>query len=282
MASVNAPALRRTAERVGDVLIAVEPRVVRATIDRPAQKNAISSGVIDGLEHAVAVAKASCARVLVIAGSGGTFCSGADLRELAELRAASDDSATTEGQVLDAFMARLERLLVGLETAPFVSLATVDGYAVAGGCEILLFCDIVLAATDARIGDRHTEYGLVPAAGGSVNLTRSLSRARANYLLLSGQLLTGREAAEWGLVSIAVEPDRLAETADRLIERLSARSHEALCTVKQMINNANLMERDEALRRERDLFLRHMSSADVAEGLAAFRDRRPPVFRNHG
>jgi enoyl-CoA hydratase/carnithine racemase len=274
--TVTTPPRQRAAERVGDVLIAVEPSVVRATIDRPARRNAINSAVIDGLEHAVAVATAAGARALVISGAGGGFCAGADLDELAELR--GDQTLDR----LDTFMTRLERVLVELQTAPFVSLAIVDGYAVAGGCEILLFCDIVLAAADARIGDRHLEYGLVPAAGGSVNLVRSLSPARANYLLLSGELLTGEQAAAWGLVTTAVPPEQLATVSERLIERLTSRSHDALRTAKKMINNATLIERDGALDRERQLFLRHMASADVAEGLAAFRDRRPPAFRNGG
>lgn len=256
------------------MLVTAEPGVVRAVIDRPNHRNAINTAVVAGLEHAVALATSRRAQVLVITGSGGTFCAGADLHELAALRAERDQFSR-----LGAFMERLENVLVALHKGPFVSLAVVEGYAVAGGCEIVLFCDLSLAAADARIGDRHAEYGLVPAAGGSVNLVRSLPAARANYLLLSGELISGEQAAAWGVVSAAVERDRLAASADRLVARLVSRSHDALVAAKHMIGNAGRMERDEALRRERSLFLAHMASADVAEGLAAFGERRAPLFR---
>ena len=264
---------RSRTERVGDVLVTAEPGVVRAVIDRPTHRNAINTAVVAGLEHAVALATSRRAHVLLITGAGGTFCSGADLHELAALRAERDQFSR-----LGAFMERLENVLVALHKGPFVSLAVVDGYAVAGGCEILLFCDISVAATDARIGDRHAEYGLVPAAGGSVNLVRTLPTARANYLLLTGELISGQQAAAWGIVSTAVEPGHLAETTERVLGRLTSRSHDALVATKNLIADANRLERDEALRRERETFVRHLASADVAEGLAAFRERRAPLF----
>lgn len=250
-----------------------DPGVVRAVIDRPAQRNAISTKVLDGLEHAVAVATRTRAHVLVISGAGGSFCAGADLRELERLRA-EDDGVNSVG----TFMERLGRVLLALHKGPFASLAVVEGYAVAGGCEIVLACDISLAASDARIGDRHAEYGLVPAAGGSVNLVRTLPTARANYLLLTGELISGQQAAAWGIVSTAVEPGHLAETTERVLGRLTSRSHDALVATKNLIADANRLERDEALRRERETFVRHLASADVAEGLAAFRERRAPLF----
>lgn len=258
--------------RAGGVSIAVTPHVVRATLDRPARRNAINDAVIEGLERAVEVATSSDHRVLVISGAGGTFCAGADLREIERMRA-SDRSGR-----LEMFMVRLARVLRRLETAPFVSVAVIEGHAVAGGCEILLACDISLAATDAQIGDRHQEYGLVPAAGGSVKLVRTLPRARANYLLLSGELVSGRTAAEWGLVTAAVEPDQLQSAAEGVIERLASRSSDAILAVKKMIWTAGQESRGDALLWERQLFMRHMASRDVTEGLAAFRERRTAVF----
>jgi enoyl-CoA hydratase/carnithine racemase len=261
-------------ERVGDVILAVEHDVVRATIDRPDRKNAISLGVIRGLEWAVDVAVGAAARVLVIRGAGGTFCAGADLRELESMRDTPDR--------LTMFMARLSAVLHRLETAPFVSVAVVEGHAVAGGCEIVLACDVSIAALDAQIGDRHLEYGLVPAAGGAVRLARTLPRARGNYLLLSAELLSGREAADWGLVSLAVPASELEQRVTQLVHRLANRSHAALATVKKMTWSANQGSQSEAMAAERMLFLRHMTSSDVDEGLAAFREHRSPAFRPAG
>jgi enoyl-CoA hydratase/carnithine racemase len=260
-------------KRVGDVVISAAGGVVTALIDRPAARNAINTAVIDGLGEAVRLACEADARALVIRGAGGTFCSGADLRELAELRQYPDQ--------LNEFMTRLGDILERIEVAPFPVIAIVEGHAVAGGLELLLACDVAIASATARIGDRHLEYGLVPAAGASVRLTNRLPAARARYLLLSADLLTGAQAADWGLVTHAVPPGELEPLAQLLVGRLASRSVRAAATVKAMAANARERPASEALSRERALFLRHVQSPDAAEGLAAFLERRPPDFTAH-
>jgi enoyl-CoA hydratase/carnithine racemase len=256
--------------RVGEVCVRAEGHVVHVLIDRPGAKNAIDDDVVDGLAAALDLADERQAKVLVVRGAGGTFCAGADLVMLADAR---QDPARVE-----KFMERLGVVLDRIEHAPFASVAVVEGYAVAGGCELLLACDVVVATTTARIGDRHVEYGLVPAAGGSVRLARQLSRARANYLLLSGELLSGDDAARWGLVTTAVPAERIETVVSGIVSRLAGRSGAALATVKQMLRDADRLPRPEALDRERALFLTHLASPDCGRGLAAFRDRRTPTF----
>jgi enoyl-CoA hydratase/carnithine racemase len=257
-------------KRAGDVVVRLEDGVVTAMIDRPEVRNAISASVIEGLDAAVELARERQARVLVIRGSGGTFCAGADLRELELLR--------RQPARLEAFMAGLGDVLDRLETAPFPVVAVVEGHAVAGGCELLLACDVVIASATARIADRHLEYGLVPAAGSSVRLTHRLPAARASYLLLSADLLTGQQAAAWGLASCATTPERLEATVEQVVSRLASRSRDGAAAVKTMIGNARQLPRDEALRRERGLFLKHMTSPDAIEGLIAFAEHRTAVF----
>lgn len=256
--------------RVGDVRATVAGEVVTATIDRPAVKNAINNGVVEGLEAVLDIAAEAAARILIIRGAGGSFCAGADLAELERMR---DDP----GQV-DKFMARLGEVLDRIESAPFATVAVVEGYAVAGGCELLLACDVVLAATTARIGDRHLEYGLAPAAGGSVRLSRHLPKARARYLLLSGELLTADEAEQWGLVTFTVAADQLEVAAARVVARMAGRSRNGIAAIKRMIANADRLSQSQALHLERAVFIRHLESSDVGEGLSAFRERRKPVF----
>jgi enoyl-CoA hydratase/carnithine racemase len=257
-------------KRIGDVVVNYRESVITALIDRPAARNAISVTVIDGLDGAVQLAREHDARLMVIRGSGGTFCAGADLRELDLLRRRPEQAAK--------FMARLGDIFDRLETAPFPVIAVVEGYAVAGGLELLLACDIVIASETARIGDRHLEYGLVPAAGSSVRLTHRLPPARAAYLLLSADLLTGTEAATWGLVTRAVPPPQLEPLVEQMAARLASRSKSATSTVKTMTRNARALPVEQALRDERALFLRHVESRDAAEGLAAFLEHRTPVF----
>ncbi len=259
--------------RMGDVLVVADGPVVWATIDRPAARNSLSLSVVEGLEAALANALDRQAKVVVLRGAGGNFCAGADLTVVRPI--AGDPVAL--GRYVDRLVAITERL----ESGPFVSVAVVEGSALAGGCELLLACDLSLAAADARIGDRHLEYGLAPGAGGSVRLVRALTKARARYLLLTGEAITGTEAAEWGLVTRAVPPEAVEEAAQALVARLSCRSGDALRAVKQMAVQTAEGTLAEGLRAERRLFLAHMAaSTDVKEGLAAFAERRPPEFQS--
>jgi len=258
----------------GEVVVTVDGPVVRATIDRPGARNAINEGVVGGLEAALDTAEASRAKVLVLRGAGGTFCAGADLKLVQTL--AGDRHRMT------GYVTRLGNVTERLESGPFVSLAVVEGFALAGGCELLMACDLAVASTEARIGDRHLEFGLAPGAGGSVRLVRALPKAQARYLLLTGEAVTGAQAAAWGLVTLAVPPAELEATTEGLVGRLASRSGDALRAVKRMVAAAG-PERPvgEAMAAEREIFLDFMdASGDVKEGLAAFAEGRPPRFES--
>lgn len=252
-----------TATRVGDVVLQRDGPVLRATIDRPEARNAISGGVVDGLEAAVERATAEAVTVLVLRGAGGTFCAGADL---GVVLAGLDDFDSFR-----RYIVRLADVLDAVEAAPFVSVAVVEGFALAGGCEIVLACDVAVAADDARIGDRHLELGLLPGAGGSVRLTKALSPARSRWLLLSGEMLSGRQAAEWGLVSRAVPPADLDATAEAMVARLASRSADALTGAKRMAAAVRDAPVAEGMERERKLFFEHMTTSPaVRDALTRF------------
>jgi enoyl-CoA hydratase/carnithine racemase len=256
--------------RIGDVVVERAGPVVRATIDRPRVRNAISPGVIEGLEGAIDEATAGT-RVLVLRGAGGVFCAGADLDFV---RTHVDDSAA-----LEKYVGALAGALDRLEQAAFVTVAVIEGFALAGGCEILLACDVTVAAEDARIGDRHLEFGLLPGAGGSVRLARALPPALSRYLLLTGETISGSQAAAWGLVSLAVPIEQIDEATERVVARIASRSSDALAGAKQMLLRQRDVPHDQAIIGERSMFLAHMvGSADVREGLDAFETGRPPRF----
>ena len=266
-------------ERVGDVVLVEEPGdsgvspgtgvVLRATIDRPEARNAISPSVVDGLEAAVRRARDVDARVLVIRGAGGTFSAGADLAFV--LSTIDQPGAIEDGGAFASVIRRLNDVLDEIEAAPFASVAVVDGFALAGGCEILLACDVVVADEAARIGDRHLELGLLPGGGGSVRLYRALSPARARWLLLSGEMISGREAAEWGLVTRAVPRGELDGAPEAMIARLASRSGDALAGAKEMIAAVRDVPVADGLAAEQRIFLDHMAkSEDVRAALARF------------
>lgn len=247
------------------VRIERDGKVLRVTLDRPEALNAIDHSVLEGLETMVESAARMDAQVVVLRGAGRSFCAGADLHEVRRMRA--------EPRELRDFMRRLGTVLTRLEQGPWVSVAGVHGHAVAGGLEIALACDIVVTASDAQIGDRHVEYGLVPAAGGSVRLPAAVPRAVARYLLLTGELLTGEAAAACGLVALSVAPEELDAAVDRVVERLRSRGHNTLRAARSMA--ADPASREIAFDRELDLFMAHVTdSGDVADGLDAFASRR--------
>jgi enoyl-CoA hydratase/carnithine racemase len=251
------------------VSLEVDDNVLWAVIDRPQTLNAIDLAALAGLEAMVAVAREQRVKVVVLRGAGRAFCSGADLNELRRMLGRPAE--------LRSFMARLGSVLEQLEQGPWVTVAAVHGYAVAGGCELLLAADIVLATMDAQIGDRHVEYGLVPAAGASVRLPSAVARLTARYLLLTGELISGAQAADRGLATLAVEPDRLDRELDRIVGRLRSRGRATLQTVKAMLVHQSNGEKGDALRRELDLFVAHATTAaDAQVGLDAFRDRAVP------
>jgi len=257
------------AERVGDVVLVEDGRVLRATIDRPEARNAISPSVIEGLEAAVRRARECGAAVLVLRGAAGTFCAGADLEWV--LSTIDQPGALEDGGAFASGIHRLNDVLLAIETAPFASVAVIEGFALAGGCELLLACDVVVADEDARLGDRHLELGLLPGAGGSVRLHKALTPARSRWLLLSGEMISGRQAAEWGLVTRAVQGDQLDEVAEAMIARLASRSGDALAGAKAMIGAVRDIPVPEGIDAERRIFLGHMAkSDDLRAALARF------------
>ncbi|MDT7693355.1 MAG: hypothetical protein QOI75_2722, partial [Pseudonocardiales bacterium] len=143
-----------------DVRVEVDGVVARVLIDRPTAMNALSPAVLAGLRDAFEVAARKGCSVLVLRGAGGTLSAGADLKYLETIL--GDEAAVT------GYLVEIGAMIDALEAGPFVSVAVVEGYALAGGCEILLGCDLAVVSADARIGDRHLEYGLLPGAGGSV------------------------------------------------------------------------------------------------------------------
>ena len=255
--------------RVGDVVLVEDGGVLRATIDRPEARNAISPSVIEGLEAAVRRAHDGGARVLVVRGAAGTFCAGADLEWV--LTTIDQPGALEQGGAFASGIRRLNDVLLALEAAPFASVAVVEGFALAGGCELLLACDVVVAAENARLGDRHLELGLLPGAGGSVRLHKALTPARSRWLLLSGEMISGREAAEWGLVTRAVPGEQLDEVAEAMIARLASRSGDAISGAKAMINAVRDVPVPEGIDAEQRVFLEHMGkSDDLRAALARF------------
>lgn len=252
---------------------AADGGVARLVLNRPGQLNAIDPVLLDELSQVCeAVEGDSAVRVLTLTGAGRAFCAGADLTAVREL---SPDPAKW-----GSFMRTWHRVFDRIEALPVPVIAGVHGFALAGGLELLLVADLVVADQEARLGDQHANFGLVAGGGGSQRLPRVIGPRRAKELMLLGGRLGAAQALEWGLVNRVVPPGRLTEAVTELAATLAQKSGSASRTVKTLVHQAGSLDLASGLALERELVAGHMRSADAAEGLRAFAEKRTPVFHD--
>ncbi len=245
--------------------------IARVTLNRPDRLNAISPELLQDLDRACEAVEADAAvRVVTLTAAGRTFCAGADLRAVKEL--------SPDPQRWGAFMGLWHRVFDRIEALPRPVIAGVHGLALAGGLELVLVADLVVADEGARLGDQHANFGLVAGGGGSQRLPRLIGARRAKELMLLGGWLSAAEALAWGLVNRVVPAGTVAKAVEEMAGTLAAGSGSANRTVKTLVNRAFDTDLAEGLELERRLVAQHMRSADAAEGLRAFAEKRKPVF----
>jgi enoyl-CoA hydratase/carnithine racemase len=218
-----------------------------ARIDRPSAGNACDSSVMAGLS--TWLSGGDGVRVLVLTGTGRSFCAGADLVEATGLLG--------DLPALLAFLDRGRRLVRAVRSAPVPTIAAVNGAAFGGGLELLLACDVAVASASARIGDRHLAVGQVPGWGSSVLLPRAVGPALARRLLLTGETWTGAQAVQHGLVSEVVADDLLESHVDALVERIAALDADA---VRRMLRVARPAVPDTDWDREWETLTDHLAA----------------------
>ena len=246
------------------------------TLNRPGRMNSLSCVMLREIGEALRIARSDDAvRALVFTGSGRAFCAGADLEDLNNVTAQRAQLDPGEPDLID-----LAGSVFGeVRGLPKPVIAALNGITLAGGLELAMACDIVFAAESARMGDAHANFGLSPGAGGAAILPRRIGLNRAKHLLFTGETVTSREMMEFGLVSRVVADGELAGAVAGFIEKLAQKSATGLRRMKAVVNRALSQSEDAALRDEIDNLREHMSSYDMREGLAAFREKRRPVFK---
>jgi enoyl-CoA hydratase len=249
---------------VTGILARAEGAVGILTLARPARRNALLPEDRVAMLAALRRFEATPAiHAILIEAESRDFCTGMDLDAFQALR--------QNPTALAAFLAEGHALAAALEASPLPVVAAVRGLCLAGGLELALCCDIVLAAEDARFGDQHARYGLLPAWGGTQRLPRAIGQPRALDLMLTGRWIGADEAAHWGLVSRVLPSEALAAEALACCAALATGSAPALAAMKRLARGGSLEAEAEAA-------MALLPGADATEGLSAFRERRPPVF----
>ncbi|MEV4747376.1 enoyl-CoA hydratase/isomerase family protein [Streptosporangium sp. NPDC049248] len=222
-----------------------------ARLDRPERANALGPEIVAGLTRWLADGAADPAvRTLVVTGTGRAFCPGADVRASAALRDA--DSRL-------AFLESGRDLMTAIEESPLPVIAAVNGAAFAGGLELVLACDLVIASQHAVFGDLHLPHGRIPAWGGSARLVSAVGAARAARMLLLGERFCATEMTEFGLVSRTVQDDLLVETVDEVARTLAGYDRTAVAEMTALIRSVRRQAPQEALRTEWAHFRRHFT-----------------------
>ncbi len=239
-------------------------------LSRPDAMNALDLPTLDGIEAGLAESLRVGATAVVITGEGRAFCAGADLKFV--------KGALQDPKAMERFLERAGGVFRQVELHPLPVVAAVNGLTIAGGLELALACDFIVASSTARIADGHATYGLFPGAGGAVRLPRRIGTARAKLLLFTGQSRTAVEMEQWGLVDVVADPDALEADVQAICAEIAQRSPVGVRRMKQVVNDQESLPVDRGLRMELDACQIHLGTEDVAEGLAAFNDHRAPKF----
>jgi enoyl-CoA hydratase len=253
-----------------NILVERQERVGRITLNRPKALNALNSALIAELVAALTDFDTDPSiGCTLLTGSDRAFAAGADIAEMSGL--------TYPGTYLDDLFRLADR--VAERRKPII--AAVAGFALGGGCELAMMCDIIIAADTAKFGQPEIKLGVIPGIGGTQRLTRLVGRAKAMDLCLTGRMMDAAEAERSGLVSRVVPAAELLDEALKAAQTIAGMSMPVAMMTKEAINRADETGLAEGVRFERRVFHALFATEDQKEGMAAFLAKRPPAFK-HG
>lgn len=241
------------------------PHLHRLWLNRPERKNALNTALLCELAERVEALASEGARAVLIQGKDGNFAAGADIDEIATL--------SPQEALLDARVTAWKRL----RECPVPLIAVVEGYCLGGGMELLLSCDFAIAHPDAKFGLPEVKLGLMPGAGGTQILPRVVGTRRAARIVLTGDMFDAATMRDWGIVTdLADDPATLAE---KIAGKIAANAPFAVRQAKSSLRQAQESGLEAGMKYERQAFSLLASTADRAEGIAAFREKRAPQFQ---
>ena len=251
------------------IIVETRGHVGLIRLNRPQALNALNSALIRELSQAVDAFEADGEiRCMLITGSEKAFAAGADIKEMVD--------KTFNEAFLGNFMASWHRVAHARKP----TIAAVAGFALGGGCELAMQCDIIIAADNARFGQPEIKLGVIPGIGGTQRFTRAVGKAKAMDIMLTGRMMDAAEAERSGLVARIVPAASLMEEAMKVAETIASMSLPSVLAAKEAVNAAFETSLAEGVRFERSIFHSLFATADQKEGMAAFIAKRPPKFEN--
>jgi enoyl-CoA hydratase len=251
------------------ILVETRGRVGVIRLNRPQALNALNSTLNAELAQAVAAFDADDGiGCMLLTGSEKAFAAGADIKEMA-------GKSSTE-----VFMGDFIGTWHATANARKPVVAAVSGFALGGGCELVMQCDVVIAADTAKFGQPEIKLGIIPGIGGTQRLTHAVGKAKAMELILTGRMMDAAEAERAGLVSRVVPAASLMDEAMKVAETIASMSLPSVLAAKEAINRAFETTQAEGIRFERRVFHALFATHDQKEGMAAFIEKRPPKFEN--
>ncbi len=250
------------------ILVEIHGPVGLIRLNRPQALNALCDQLMGELgRQLLAFDDDPAIGAIVLTGSEKAFAAGADIKEMR-------DHTHPQAMIDDFIGARWETVLDVRKPV----IAAVAGFALGGGCELAMMCDIILAADTAKFGQPEINLGVIPGAGGTQRLTRAVGKSKAMEMILAARFVDAAEAERANLVSRVVAPDQLIPEAIKLAEKIASLSPVAVAIAKQSVNRAFETTLAEGVRYERAVFLSLFGTPDQKEGMAAFVEKRKPAF----
>ncbi|MCU0397309.1 MAG: enoyl-CoA hydratase-related protein [Cyclobacteriaceae bacterium] len=247
-----------------------QPAIALIQLNRPKELNALNKQLMEEVRDALQqLDKNDQVRVIIITGNEQAFAAGADIKQMA-------DKSAIDMLLIDQFSTWDQ---IRKTKKPII--AAVSGFALGGGCEFAMTCDMIIASETAKFGQPEIKLGTIPGAGGTQRLTKAVGKAKAMELILTGRFISAEEARFYGLVNKVVPVEMYLEEAVTLAKEIASMSPVAVQLAKEAINRSFETQLDEGLAFERKNFYLTFASADQKEGMQAFVEKRKPEFKGH-
>lgn len=248
-----------------------EERIATITITREKELNALNLDVIGEIRGCLnEILKEKQAGVVILTGAGRAFVAGADIAQMRDLDGQEGRDYTLYGMELMTF----------IEDYPLPVIAAVNGFALGGGCELAMGCDIRIASTKAKFGQPEVNLGIIPGFGGTQRLTKLVGKGQAKYMIMTGEMISGEEAYRIGLAQKVVEPEELMNEARRVAGLILGKAPIAIRVAKCAVNIADNVDLKSGIAFEREGYQSTFNSLDRVEGMSAFLEKRPADFQN--